>query len=426
MLGRALRLSALLSFLTPCASALAHGPPPTAYAVVSSDADGARVVRLSTGLALRRGPERFQFVCPAAWGDESAAPLAALDDGTVVVGAVNGLMLMSPDGALRPHPHPDAAGISTELLRTAHGVFSLRITQTGSQVLAIDAQSARVLWQDTRNWYSIGARDDVLVLLRANNAEIEQLTIGSSDGKERERQLATLGTPIDYVFARATGGASYVLTLTQNAPTLGSLSANAFSKIAQGASTIAGPLRIGDATLLAVDGQLSRLQNGAPAALAEDDYLLCLEESDGTPYACTPEGIKRVRAETLAEPLFELSWMVPPDLARLSEGKPRERCDYQWQDMRFDLLALGMSLREDTAEAGVPVADAGVDAGLAIEPQGEEAGLERGDAVDAGATQKRGGKCSASPVGVDSHEHVLAFALVIVAVRVRVRGLARS
>lgn len=398
MLARALRLAALSSLLTPCASALAHGLPPTAYAVVTSDGEGAQVVRLSTGLALRRGRERFQFVCPAAWGDESAAPLAALDDGTVVVGAVNGLMLMAPDGALRAHPDPEAAGISTELLRTEHGVFSLRVTQDSSQVLAIDAQSARVLWQDARSWYSIGAHDDVLVLLRASNAEIEQLTLAASDGKERERQLATLGAPVDYVFTRATRGGSYVLTLTQNAPVLGSLSANAFSKIAQGASTIAGPLRVGDETLLAVDGQLSRLQNGEVMALAESAYLLCLEESEGVPYACTPDGIKRVRGEALGEPLFELSWLLPPDLSQLPAGKPRERCDYQWQDMRFDLLALGVPVRGDEPDAG-----AAVDA--AAEAEREQDAALRGDAPaqaeDAGRGGTRTGDCSVHTFGGD-------------------------
>jgi hypothetical protein len=329
------------------------------------------------------------------------------------------------------HPDPGATGISTELLRGAGGVFSLRITQEGSELLAVDADSVRVLWKDTRSWYSLGARDDVLVLLRSNGVALEQLTIAAADGREIERQLATLGAPVDYVFARPTRGTSYVLTLTQNAPVLGALTGNAFTEIARGASTIAGPLRVGDGTLLAVDGQLSRLTDGAPVALAEGGHLLCLDETAGVSYACTPDGLNRVSGEELAEPLFQLSWLVPPDLSQLAAGKPRERCDYQWQDMRFDLLALGMSLREDAADAGTSIPDAAVDAGATLEPQGEPDAAAEDDteaqASDAGPGKKGGGKCSALPMGTGSHEYVHVFALVLVLVLVLVnRARARS
>jgi hypothetical protein len=295
--------------------------------------------------------------------------------------------------------------------------------------LAVDADSVRVLWRDTRSWYSLGARDDLLVLLRANGAALEQLTIAAADGREIERQLANIGTPIDYVFARATRGTSYVLTLTQNAPVVGALTGNTFTEIARGASTIAGPLRVGDGTLLAVDGQLSQLTDGALVALGEGGHLLCLEESGGITYACTPDGIKRVSGEALAEPLFQLSWLVPPDLSQLADGKRRDRCDYQWQDMRFDLLALGMSLREDAADAGSSIPDGSVDAGATLEPQGEPDAAPEDDsqaqASDAGPGKKGGGKCSALPMGTGSHEYVHVFVLVLVLALVN-RARARS
>ena len=150
MFRAALQFAAVLSAMTPCASALAHGEPPTAIAVLSHDAEGARALRLSHGLALRRGAKQFQFVCPAAWGDMYAAPLAALADGTIVVGTTHGLMLLGEDGKPRAHPDPAAAGATYELISSPHGVFSVRTTPTGSEVLAIDAQSVRVLWRDPK------------------------------------------------------------------------------------------------------------------------------------------------------------------------------------------------------------------------------------------------------------------------------------
>jgi hypothetical protein len=403
MLGRtAAGLSALALLALPCSNARAHGVPPTAYAVVAHDAQGARAVRLSTGLALRRAPQRFQFVCPAAWGDEYAAPLGALDDGTIVVGAQNGLMLLAVDGKVRAHPDPAAIGISTEIVRGASGVFSLRTTPEGSEVLAIDAEKVRVLWRDSKSWYSLAAFDDKLLLLRADSNTIEQLTITAAEGKELERQVALLGSRVDYAFARATAGSAYALVLYQTAPELGSLRMNSFSMIAEGLSSIAGPLKVGANTLLAVDGQLSRLVDGAPMGLAERAYVLCLEQDGDLPYACKPDGIARVTEQALGEPLFQLSWLVAPNQEQLAAGKPRERCDYQWQDMRFDLIALGTPLLEDT-DAGTMMGaqgDAGAsaqDAAQSDEDTGSEPADQDAQVADAGPAKRRRGDCSALP-----------------------------
>ena len=90
--------------MLPCASVSAHGLAPDAYAILSQDAAGLRAVSLSAGVAQRRSAQRYQFVCPASWGDQFPAAVAALADGTLVIGAGSGLMLLSEDGTLRPHP----------------------------------------------------------------------------------------------------------------------------------------------------------------------------------------------------------------------------------------------------------------------------------------------------------------------------------
>jgi hypothetical protein len=425
MLRAALHLGACLSALTPCASAFAHGEPPAAYAVLAHDAQGARAVRLSKGVALRRAAQRFQFVCPSAWGDQYAAPLAALADGTIVVGATSGLMLLGEDGQLRAHPDPAAAGDSSELVRSAQGVFALRSTQAGSELLAIDAERVRVLWQDTKSLYSLAALDDKLVLLRANGLTLEQVTLAAADGKELDRQTAVLSSPVDYVFARASAGAAYALVMFRTAAVLGSLTANAFSKIAEAELSIAGPLRVGDSTLLARDGQLTQLVGAELKPLTGQDDVLCLEQNDGLSYACTPDGIVRVGAQALDAPLFLLSWLVAPDQELLPAGEARQRCNEQWQDLRVDLAALGTTLVEDaSADAGGSLVDAGsapMDAATAeddAEAQEAEA-VADGQAGTVVPVTKGNAGCQALPWQRAHAAYAGVSALVLALVRAR-------
>ena len=356
MFRGALRISAFVLAWTACARAFAHGVPPDAYAVMSQDSQGVRAVSLSAGVALRRSAQRYQFVCPAAWGDQFPAPVAALADGTIVVGASSGLMLLGEDGALRAHPDLAAVGRSSDVVRSARGVFALRSTPAGSEVLAVDAQQVRVLWRDTKSLYSLAALDDKLVLLRESGRMLEQVTIAAADGTVLERQLGVVDLPVDYVFARANAGAAYALVVFSNATmALGSLRMNAFVKLAEAEVSIAGPLALDSGTLLAVDGKLTQTVDGRATPLADDHNVVCLAQYDGLTYACDTDGIARVGGQALAEPLFRFSWLSAPDLARVPEGEARMRCNMQWQDLRFDIGLTGVSLLEDA----MPVAGAG-------------------------------------------------------------------
>ena len=364
----ALHFSVFLVALTLSASVSAHGLPPDANAVLSYDADGPRAVSLSAGVALRRSAQRYQFVCPSAWGDQFAAPVAALADGTIVVGATSGLMLLGHDGALRPHPHPAAVGRSSHVVRSARGVFTLRPTPDGSELLAVDAQQVRVLWRDTNSLYSLAALDDKLVLVRQSGRSLEQVTIAAADGAELERQVAAVDLPVDYVFARADAGAAYALVVFRNASVaLGSLHMNVFTQLAIGELSIAGPLSIASGTLLALDGKLTQLVGGQSTPLADDHYVVCLGQYDAVSYACDAEGIARLSGSALAEPLFRFSWLSAPDLERVPAGDARMRCSAQWQDLRVDLELAGISLHEDSAPVAgrAPVSGAIAGAGAA-------------------------------------------------------------
>ncbi|HEX6240549.1 MAG TPA: hypothetical protein VFZ61_06630 [Polyangiales bacterium] len=347
-------LCSALGLLTPATGARAHGEPPTAHAVVREDAEGPLLVKLGIGFAAREEPGRFRYLCPALWAGEYTAPAAALPDGTVVIGADSGLMLLAPDGTLTRHPDPLAEGFSTELVVSHGGVFALRFKQGKSEVLAVDAVKARVVWSDSRVWYSLAPLAHGLVLLRSQNALLDQLTL-SFEGALLDSQQASSPRSVDYVFARGLAEEAYALLLSQSSPELGRIQGNTFTRVALAASSIAGPIITPQGALLAVDGQLQRLDGASLSPLADPTYVGCLERHEHGSYACTREGVSRLGPEGVGEQLFSLAWLVPPDFSQLSDEKARARCDYQWQDLRFDLLALGVTLDledEFAADAG--------------------------------------------------------------------------
>lgn len=338
MLRVALYTCVFIVTLLADARVFAHGEPPVAYAVLSHDAEGPLAVSLSAGVALRRSPQRYRFVCPGAWQDQFPAPLAALPDGTLVVGATGGLMLLDAAGTLRAHPDPAAIGRSTDLVRSPHGVFALRAAQSGSEVLAVAAQTVRVLWHDTTSWSAIAALDDRIVLMRAANRLLELVAISAIDGSELERQSTLVDLPVDYVFARASAGLPYALLVFRDGSmALGAVGAAAFTKLTDGLLSIAGPLRVADATLLARDGQLVQLTAAGLSPLADAHEVQCLAEHTGLRYACEREGITEVSGQVLGKPLFRFTWLEAPALEQVAEGEPRMLCNAQWQDFLLDM-----------------------------------------------------------------------------------------
>jgi hypothetical protein len=393
-------------------------------------------------VALRRAAQQYQFVCPKSWNDQFAAPVAALADGTIVVGATDGLMLLSDDGSLRPHPDLSAIGRSSDVVRSPRGVFSLRPTPEGSEVLAIDAQTVRVLWKDTKSLYSLAALDDTLVLLRVNGTMLEQVTIAAADGAELERQTALVDLPVDYVFARANAGEAYALVVHRNGTVaLGSLRSNTFTKLADGELSIAGPLSSANGTLLAVDGKLTQLVGGQATPLADEHSVVCLAEHDGLTYACETDGIARLSGQALGEPLFRFEWLVAPDLTRIPEGEERFLCNSQWQDLRFDLTLLrpdsgGAPADPSLAGTGLgaqpPLATGGVGAaagGGGAAAGGAAAAGSGGPGVGPSQQPREGGTSCATllsksaPRAADAFAFSLVVALAVVRCR---RGRRRS
>lgn len=351
----------MFALFSPLATARAHGPAPAALGVLAWDGEQVELVRLNVGLARRVADGRFRFVCPALWGDERGAPAAPLARGEIVLAAGSGLFVLSGDGAPQPHPDANARGAVVDLVRAGDGLYALRVAGGQSELLAIDAQRVRAVWNDPSVFFSLAAERERLLALRASELNLEWQWLDVSGAPGDAGQLA-LPISVEYAFARLSRELPYALVLEQGRPELGSLASGSWVSIAKGAASIAGPLAVEDADLIAVDGQLSQLDGVALEPLAPGPYVTCLDHIGELAYACTREGLARVSASGVGDTLFALSQLAPPDLSAAADQAQREACDYQWQDLRFDLLALGVQVSldpEPAVDAGAPQADAG-------------------------------------------------------------------
>jgi hypothetical protein len=284
----------------------------------------------------------------------------------------------------------------------------------------------RVIWRDTNSQYSLAALDDELLLLRASGSTLEQITIAAADGAQLDRQLAVLSSPVDYAYARGTAGSAYALVMFRTMSVLGRVQMNVFTSIAQAELAIAGPLGAGDGTLLALDGKLMQLIEGGMRPLADSAPVLCLEQNAGLSYACNPDGIAAVSGQALGAPLFRLSWLLAPDLERLSPGEPRDDCSAQWRDLRVDLLAVGIALVEDVQSDPGGALDAGstpLDAAITGEGvEAREAALGDGGQEAAPGSLKRNSSCQVRLGQRGLHgQNVISLALALLLWRIRRR-----
>jgi hypothetical protein len=400
----------LFTLLTPRSAARAHGPAPAALGVLGWDGEQVELVRLNVGLARRVGGDRFRFVCPALWGDERAAPAAPLASGELVLAASSGLFLLSAQGAPRPHPDANARGAVIDLVQAGDELYALRVIDGKSELLAIDAERARAVWSDDSVFFSIASDDQRLLLLRTSELSLAWQWLDLSGVPQDAGELA-LPAPVEYAFARLSRAQAYALVLDQGRPELGRLGSGGWVSIAKGAASIAGPVVLEDVELLAIDGQLVQLGDAAPAGRGEEPYVSCLDQIGELSYACTRAGLARLSASGVGESLFELSQLAPPDLSLAADEEQREQCDYQWQDLRFDLLALGVEVSLDPE----PAPDAGMPDGGAMPRDAEVADAQRASRSSGGCTLASNRR---APVPV----LVPDLVLVLVLVRVRVRG----
>jgi hypothetical protein len=403
-------------------AALAHGPAPSAISVIDADASGPKVIRLTAGYARRVDANRYDFICPAAWGDDVVLPAGLIPGGPVVFAGGRGLYLGVEDGGVKPHPDPEAAKPPTDFAQLGGKLYVLRTVGANSEVLEVDATTVKVVFTDPGTWTSITATSSAIGLLRLTEDRIEEALI-TGDGMVLSRESAPAPKDPILVLARATPSEVYVVVATATGRELGQIVGDQWKRIEVATSQIAGPVELPEGeAFVAVDTDLARLS--APQMLLEGMLpVSCLGRNGDLAYACTRDGLAAMSEAGVGEPIFSLTTMIAPDLTKVDAAQ-QSLCMTQWEHFRFDLLALGVELSDMPNMP--PVAGQSGAAGASGSPPpaagaGAQAGGGAGGAAGSGGTgtvsaPKDDGGCSvASGVGasIDSAERASGFGMLL-------------
>jgi hypothetical protein len=341
----------------------AHGEPPEALSLALRDRDGARLVRLNEGLAVRAG-EGFRYLCPALWAEDAVVPAHAIPGGSAVIGAGSGLMLVSAEGAVERHPDPLAAGRVIALAASAAGLFALRESGDLHQVLRVHEDRVQVLFGITQVWEDLAASDESLQLVRLSAGRLHELRLSLS-GETIAEDSAPVPEGTAGVLARLSGDVGYVVVLTSSLTAeLGRVERGSWRPIQAGVS-VGGPVETAAGNrFVAVDGELARFEHERGQPLGEAAFVRCLRRHFELAYACSDRGLRELAADGLGASLFELDELGPPDLAQVPDDL-HEACALQWQRYVIDLRAVGITppslggasdagARPDTPDAGEP------------------------------------------------------------------------
>jgi hypothetical protein len=427
---------------TLCSLAEAHGPAPSALAIVDADGAGPKIIRLTGGYARRADSSRYQFLCPAAWGDDVVLPAAAIPDGPVVIAGGRGLYLVDPAGVVMRHPDPMAATPATDFARFGGKLYVLRTSGANSEVLEVDAAHVRLVFTDPGGWTSIAATSNAIGLQRLTDTHIEQVRI-TADGMVLGRDSAPSPQDPILVIARATTQELYSVVATASGRELGQVVGDQWKRIELASSSIAGPVEVpsGD-SFIAVDTTLVRLPE--PQVLLDGmPPVSCLGRFGDSAYACTRDGVSALASAGVGEPIFQLSSMFAPDLTTVPVDQ-QSLCTSQWEHFRFDLLALGVTLMDPpvttadagqaaaagTSGAGMPLAGAsattagvGVAGGAGGEPAANAA--DSGCSVVASLGARRSGRAECDSDATNAFEFWLAGVVGAFVMRMRARASRR-
>jgi hypothetical protein len=391
----------LLALCVVPSQAVAHGGPPRALAPLRSDASGVLQVRLTVGAAQRDGSV-FRFLCPAAWGGDESSIVEASSTGLVVVSSASGLLLLDERGDVQPlldGPSERALALTS----SEAGLFTLHGHPLGSEVYRVTSSGAQRLWQDAATWTSLTAGERVLLVLAFDGKRLTQALL-SLEGVELLRASAELPADVISVQGRLVRDVPYVVLQDgSGASTLGHLDDSGWKSAAYAQGALAGPIAsAASGLLIALDGRLTQLVEDQLRPLPASEAVSCLERSYQGHFACTRSGLRAVQSDELGAPLFDLTSLDAPDLARVPPDR-RAACATQWMHFRFDLIAAGL---QSASQGAMTPSDAGglaIDGGTATQP---EAALPQREQTD-----KRTDGCSlARSDGVASSGLSLALA----------------
>jgi hypothetical protein len=383
--------AALLVVATPVTAA-AHGTPPSVLSVVSADENGAVLLRLSGGLAVREG-SAYRFLCPALWVDQNMLPALGASGGPNVVIGDQGLSLVADDGRVTPHPDPSARGPAIDIAALHGKLYVLRSQGAGSEVIEVGSDRVTTIWSADQAWNAIAAGDDFLLLARLHAGVLQQLLL-NEHGETLAQDQATAPAAASSVIARTVGAQAYLVTAFEGGRQLAKFQDGQLVALQVGRSSIEGPVATVDGHwLIGIDSALSSFDGEQVSTLDQNAGLNCLTRWEGQSFACTREGLSRLTAAGVGERVFALSSLLAPPVDQ--PGEDTDLCQSQWQHYSFDLLSLGIPLSQDAATVGTSAVSKG-DAGMA---DGGPRAAARDAAILADAStrsQASGGACSVS------------------------------
>ena len=357
--------------------ARAHGEPPEVLSLVERDGDGARIVRLNEGLALRTA-QGFRYLCPALWGEDAVAPAHALPDGGVVIGTGSGLWRIAEDGSVEPHPDPAAAGRVIALAASGNELFALRYRGDAYQVLQVHEDRVQVLFGSVSAFDDLAADGEALQLVGLAGGRLHELRLSFAGDVLSENEA---GAPPGAVaaLARLAGGTGYALVLTSAlSAELGRIADGSWRVLASG-RLLGGPVETAEgARFVAVDGELARLDGDSLAPFGDAARVTCLRRHFEFPYACSDYGLRALSPDGLGASLFELEDLGPPELARIP-AEQRQSCELQWQRYAVDLRAIGITPRAVGGSPDGGASDAGAAGDAAPPPRAGGAGQGTSD-----------------------------------------------
>jgi hypothetical protein len=351
--ARCLTLAAAVTCLSLYSAAFvgrvsAHGPPPAAAELLAVEEQQASLVRLTTGGLAQRVTEGFRFVCPEAWGGDVLAPAAAIPLGPTVLGS-DTLFVLEADGRLAAHPVQ--SGTARVLVSQRDAVFGLFQQGEQTALRRVTPSENDLIRNLDRPFGALAALDEELVLLHWLDKALVLERVAPT-GELLGSVSMTLPNAVAYARLRVAAGRLYVVVWGRSAPwvTLGRITDGTYEPLREAGVDIAGPVATTDGSLVAVDGVLLRLDDGAPVDTG-GERITCLGESAGEPYACAHGDLLRVAADGLGAQLFELGSLRAPAVLTLSPVA-QDDCSRRWLDLQAD--APGGSL-----DGGVMIPDAG-------------------------------------------------------------------
>lgn len=417
-LGR-LCMSTLLGLVAfsqaPVSTAFAHGGPPAALGLLAANADGAEVILLNEGLALKR-PEAWSYLCPSLWGEVNQSsgkfPLARSADGieTWVCGGEDLYLLRDQKlvAQMRPeYRRNQMLGLAND----AEHVYGLHYTGSGprmsTNVVRLRSDGDAAFWQSDLYWTAITAdARGVYVARVAAEKQLELVTLDKS-GQEVSRGLAMVPLTPPEIQLHALGERIYVTATDGTLSMFGYFEGSTWKEVLQDKLPIVGPQTSPDGTMwIAIGGVLQRVRDDKPEPVDETRIITCLEQWNDWHYACVGSDLFRLTESGVGERVFEMNNFHAPD-PKLVPPEAEENCAQQWVLYSVDATRSGLMFVDWPHVAGagddaMSAATAGASGASASSTAGDPAAGVSGArqpvagpaVVAGGAPTDSGGGCS--------------------------------